>query len=196
MRIERMIQVMGGLVLSMAAPMAFGHTFGAHGAGFTAGLAHPFIGLDHLLAMAAVGVWAAKLGGRAIWRVPLAFMIIMTLGSMLALGGLPLPAVETGIAVSVLVLGLLIAVAARFPLAASMLLVGAFALFHGHAHGQELPQAASVLLYSLGFLLATGLLHATGAGLGILLGRNVSANWMHAMGGGIAAAGLVLWIGV
>lgn len=178
------------------AQTAEAHTFGTHGVGFAAGLSHPFLGMDHLLAMLAVGVWAAQLGGRALWRVPLAFMTMMALGSALALGGMPLPAIETGVASSVLVLGLLIAAAARFPLVASMLLVGVFALFHGHAHGQELPQAASALLYSLGFLLATGLLHATGAGLGILLGRGISANWVRVMGGGIAAAGLVLWAGV
>ncbi|GAB4510387.1 MAG: HupE/UreJ family protein [Sulfuricaulis sp.] len=193
---KRGYQITAALTALFLAGTAQAHTFGAHGAGFSAGLAHPFIGLDHLLAMVAVGVWAAQLGGRAIWRVPLAFMAMMALGSALALGGVLLPAVETGIASSVLVLGLLIAVAARFPLVASMLLVSVFALFHGHAHGQELPQAASVLLYSLGFLLATGLLHATGAGLGILLGRGISANWVRVMGGGIAATGLLLWVGV
>lgn len=187
------------LILAVAAmalaPAAQAHTFGAQGAGFAAGLSHPFVGLDHLLAMLAVGLWAVQLGGRAIWRVPLTFMAMMALGCALALGGLALPAVETGIAVSVLVLGLLIALAARFPLAAGMLLAGAFALFHGHAHGQELPQAASAFLYSTGFLLATGVLHAAGAGLGILFSRGVAANWVRVMGGGIAAAGLVLWVG-
>lgn len=193
---KRGYQITAALTALFLAGTAQAHTFGAHGAGFAAGLAHPFIGVDHLLAMVAVGLWAAQLGGRAIWRVPLAFMIVMALGCMLALGGLPLPAVEAGVASSVLVLGLLIAVAVRFPLVASILLVGVFALFHGHAHGQELPQATSALLYSLGFLLATGLLHASGAGLGILLGRGISANWVRAVGGGIAAAGVVLWVGV
>lgn len=193
---KRGYQITAALTALFLAGTAQAHTFGTHGAGFAVGLAHPFIGLDHLLAMLAVGVWAAQLGGRAIWRVPLAFMAMMALGSTLALGGLPLPAVETGIASSVLVLGLLIAVAARFPLRASMLLVGAFALFHGHAHGQELPQTASIFLYSLGFLLATGLLHTTGAGLGIMLGRGVSANWVRVMGGGIAVASVLFWIGV
>ena len=186
---------MMAVVALALAPAAHAHTFGAQGAGFAAGLSHPFVGLDHLLAMLAVGLWAAQLGGRAMLRVPLAFMTLMALGCALALGGLPLPAVETGIAVSVLVLGLLIALAARFPLAAGMLLAGAFALFHGHAHGQELPQAASAFLYSTGFLLATGVLHAAGAGLGILFSRGVAANWVRVMGGGIAAAGLVLWVG-
>jgi len=168
------------------------HTLGAHGAGFAAGLAHPFIGLDHLLAMVAVGIWAAQLGGRALWRLPLAFMAMMALGSALALAGMVFPAVESGIASSLLVLGLLIAVAARFPLMTSMLLVGVFALFHGHAHGQELPLAASAFWYGLGFLLATGLLHLAGLALGILLSRGNSANWARVMGGGIAAAGVIL----
>ena len=193
---KRGYQVTAALTALLLAGTAQAHTFGAHDAGFAAGVAHPFIGLDHLLAMVAVGVWAAQLGGRAIWRVPLAFMAMMALGSMLALDSVSLPAVETGIAVSVLVLGLLIAAAARFPLMASMLLVGTFALFHGHAHGLELPQAASAFLYSAGFLLATGLLHAAGAGLGTLTGRGISRNWLRVLGGGIAAAGLVLWVGV
>ncbi|MCR4347108.1 MAG: HupE/UreJ family protein [Sulfuricaulis sp.] len=189
---KRGYQIAAVLAALFLAGTAQAHTIGAHGAGFAAGMAHPFIGLDHLLAMVAVGIWAAQLGGRAIWRMPLAFMAMMALGSMFAFVGLLLPAVEAGIAVSVLVLGLLIAVAARFPLAASMLLVGAFALFHGHAHGQELPHAAYALLYSLGFLLATGLLHATGAVMGNLLSRGISTNWVRLMGGGIAAAGVML----
>src|SRR5512134_1819547 len=123
---KRGYQITAALTALFLAGTAQAHTFGVHGAGFGAGLAHPFIGVDHLLAMVAVGMGATQLGGRAIWRVPLAFMIVM-------------------------VLGLLIAVAVRFPLVASILLVGVFALFHGHAHGQELPQAASALLYSLGF---------------------------------------------
>lgn len=189
---KRGYQIAAVLAALLLTGTAQAHTLGAHGAGFTAGMTHPFIGLDHLLAMVAVGIWAAQLGGSATWRIPLAFMAMMALGSALALGGMTFPAVETGIASSVLVLGLFIAVAARFPLMTGMLLVGVFALFHGHAHGQELPQAASVLLYSAGFLLATGLLHATGAGLGLLLGRAVSANWVRVMGGGIAAAGVML----
>lgn len=189
---KRGYQIAAVLAALFLAGTAQAHTIGAHGAGFAAGMAHPFIGLDHLLAMVAVGLWAAQLGGRAIWRMPLAFMAMMALGSIFAFVGLLLPAVEAGIAVSVLVLGLLIAVVARFPLAASMLLVGAFALFHGHAHGQELPQAASAFAYSLGFLFATGLLHAAGAGLGLLLGRDISVNWVRLMGGGIAAAGVML----
>lgn len=191
---KRGYQIAGILAALLLAGTAQAHTIGVYDAGFAAGLAHPFIGPDHLLAMVAVGLWAAQLGGRAIWCVPLTFMTMMVLGSALALGGLPLPAVETGITGSMLVLGLLIAVAARFPLAVSMLVVGAFALFHGHAHGQELPQAASALLYSLAFLIATGLLHATGAGLGMLLARGISANWERVTGGSIATAGLVLMV--
>lgn len=193
---KRGYQLLAALTMLFLAGVAQAHTAGAHGAGFAAGLAHPFIGLDHLLAMMAVGIWAMQLGGHAIWRVPLAFMTMMALGSMFAFAGMPLPAVEAGVASSVLVLGLLIAVAARLPLVTGMLLVGAFALFHGHAHGQELPQAASVLSYSLGFLLASGLLHTAGVAVRILLSRGISANWTRVMGGGIAAAGMVLWIGV
>lgn len=194
MRIERMIQVMGGLALLVSAPMAFGHTFGAHGAGFGAGMAHPFTGLDHMLAMVAVGLWAAQLGGRARWAVPLAFMGAMTVGAGLALAGIGLPMVETGIASSVLVLGLLIALAARLPVVASAILVGVFAVFHGHAHGTELPLAASEALYAAGFLLATGALHLFGLGLGARMHRLFLPTRLRALGGGIAAAGLALWV--
>lgn len=191
---KRGYQIAAALTAFFLAGAAQAHTFGAHGAGFGAGIAHPFLGPDHLLAMLAVGVWAAQLGGSALWRVPLTFMAMMALGGAIAFAGVALPAVETGIAGSVLILGLLIAAAARFPVPASMLLVGAFAVFHGHAHGGELPQSASAMLYGLGFLLATGALHAAGAGLGTLLARGVSVAWVRVAGGGIAAAGLALWV--
>ncbi len=189
---KRGYQITAAFTTLFLAGAAQAHTFGAHGAGFGAGLAHPFLGLDHLLAMLAVGVWAAQLGGKALWRVPLTFMAMMALGSAVALAGVALPAVETGIASSVLVLGLLIAVSARVPLAASMLLVGTFALFHGHAHGQELPQAASEVLYGAGFLLATAMLHATGLVAGTLINQKLKPAWWRVLGGGIAAAGVLL----
>jgi urease accessory protein len=127
-------------------------------------LAHPFLGLDHLLAMIAVGIWAGQLGGRAFWFVPLTFVSVMSAAATLGSFGITLPMVEPAIACSVLVLGLLIAGSVRLPTMAGVGLVGLFAVFHGYAHGLELPQAASPILYGIGFVLATSLLHGLGIG--------------------------------
>lgn len=135
-------------------------------AGFVAGILHPLLGLDHLLAMLVVGIWAAQLGGAARRLVPASFVGVMALGAALALKGLSPPTVEPGIAVSLLVLGLLVASATRLPVAVAMLVAGVFAAFHGAAHAAELPQSASPLLYASGFLLMTAGLH----GLGVMLG--------------------------
>lgn len=148
-------------------PVAEAHTFGAQGAGLTAGLAHPFMGLDHLLAMIAVGIWAGQLGGRAVWIVPLTFVSVMAAAAGLGPLAFSLPMVEPAIACSVLVLGLLIAGSVRLPTIAGAGLVGLFAVFHGYAHGLELPQAASPILYALGFVLATSLLHGLGIGFAL-----------------------------
>ncbi len=148
-------------------PVAEAHTFGAHGAGLAAGLVHPFIGLDHLLAMIAVGIWAGQLGGRATWFIPLTFVSVMSAAAFLGWFGFSLPLVEPVIAGSVLVLGLLIAGSVRLPTIAGAGLVGLFAVFHGYAHGLELPQAASPVLYGLGFVLATTLLHGLGIGFAL-----------------------------
>lgn len=181
------------LAALMLAQGASAHTFGAHGAGFAAGMAHPFLGFDHLLAMIAVGIWAAQLGGRALWGVPLAFIGMMAFGAILALAGVTLPAVEAGITVSVLVLGLLIASAVRLPVLGSTLLVGAFAVFHGHAHGAELPQAASVALYGLGLMAATAALHGFGLGLGMAF-KPLSITAVRVAGSAIAAAAIWVWV--
>ena len=148
-------------------PVAEAHTFGAQGAGLTAGLAHPFMGLDHLLAMIAVGIWAGQLGGRAVWIVPLTFVSVMAAAAGLGSLGFSLPMLEPAIACSVLVLGLLIAGSIRLPTIAGASLAGLFAVFHGYAHGLELPQAASPVLYGLGFVLTTTLLHGLGIGFAL-----------------------------
>jgi len=159
--------------------------------GFAGGLAHPLLGLDHLLAMIAVGLWAAQQGGRALWAVPAAFVGAMVLGGGLAWSGIALPQAETAIALSVLVLGLLVATRRQWAATAGMALAAAFALFHGYAHGLEMPQAASPIRYALGFILATACLH--GAGIAASLsGRHA----MRLAGAGIAAIGLALVIGV
>jgi urease accessory protein len=148
-------------------PVAEAHTFGAQGAGLAAGLTHPFIGLDHLLAMIAVGIWAGQLGGRAVWIVPLTFVSVMAVAAGLGSLDFSVPMVEPAVACSVLILGLLIAGSIRLPTIAGAGLVGLFAVFHGYAHGMELPQAASPMLYGLGFILATTLLHGLGIGFAL-----------------------------
>ena len=147
-------------------PTADAHIMGAEGAGFITGLAHPFMGLDHLLAMIAVGIWAAQTGGSAVWRFPLSFIVMMAGAALISASGYSLPALEPLIAGSVVLLGLMVVFAIRMPVNLSMLLVGLFAVFHGYAHGLEMPQAGSAILYGSGFVLATALLHTIGIGLG------------------------------
>jgi len=158
---------------------------------FTGGFAHPLSGWDHLLTMIAVGLWAAQLGGRARWLVPAAFVGVMALGAVISHSGVVFPGVGQGVAASVFVLGLLIAAAVRLPVGAGMALVGLFAIFHGIAHGAEIPITSAALLYGAGFVAATALLHAAGVGLGIFAAR-VSDNAAKAAGWVIAASGVAL----
>jgi urease accessory protein len=159
---------------------------------FTSGFMHPLSGLDHLVAMVAIGLWAAQLGGRARWLVPVAFVSVMALGGILGRAGLTVPGAEQAIAASVLVLGLLIAMAARPPVAVGMALAGLFAIFHGFAHGAEMPATASGLDYGTGFVVATALLHAAGLGLG-LLGARLPAKTTRYAGWAVAACGIALF---
>lgn len=184
-------RTLGLLALSLFAGTASAHTGDHAASGFVSGLAHPLLGLDHLLAMIAIGLWAAQQGGRALWAVPLAFVGAMLLGGMMGGAGWVLPHVETGIALSVLALGLLIAARHHAPLLAGMAIAAGFALFHGTAHGLEMPQTATPTLYALGFVLATVFLHGVGMA-GSLIGRHA----MRFAGAGIAATGLALMIGV
>jgi urease accessory protein len=133
------------------------------------GFLHPFTGLDHLLAMFAVGLWAAQHRGRAVWMIPLAFVSVMVLGGILGVSGASIPGAELGIAASLLALGGLVATATRFRPTLSMLVVGFFALFHGYAHGHEMPAAMSAVSFSCGFVLATLVLHAAGLAAGLYL---------------------------
>jgi urease accessory protein len=181
-------------ILSIAAT-ASAHTGHHDVSGFQSGLTHPIFGLDHLLAMIAVGLWAAQLGGRALWVVPTAFVALMLAGGAIGMAGLEFPGVEWGITGSVLVLGVLIAAVARLPLWASVTLVGAFALCHGQAHGTEMPSAASPLGYALGFLLATAALHLAGIGLGFIIQKLAQPRALRACGGAVAVCGLVLMLG-
>jgi urease accessory protein len=152
-------------LLSWAQP-AFAHVQKGEAVGFLTGFRHPISGLDHVLAMVAVGLWGAQLGAPAIWLLPVAFPMVMAVGGMLGLVGVPLHGIECGIAASAILLGVAVMLEARPPLAVAAALVGFFAIFHGHAHGTELPPGQSALLYSMGFVIATGCLHAAGIAIG------------------------------
>jgi urease accessory protein len=153
--------------LAFAAPAtAFAHVEGGAAAGLVSGFLHPLSGWDHILAMIAVGIWGAQLGRPAIWVLPVTFPLVMAVGGFLGLVGVPVPGVEPGIAASAIVLGSMVATAARPPLWLAITIVAVFAVFHGYAHGAELGPGASAVAYSAGFVVATGLLH----GLGILIG--------------------------
>lgn len=179
------------LLAALAAAPAFAHEAGGAAGGFVSGFLHPVAGWDHVVAMVAVGLWGAFLGRPAMWLLPVVFPLVMTFGGALGVLGVPLPAVEIGIAASAVVLGAMVAAAARPPLWVAAVLVGVFAVFHGHAHGTELPEAANPLAYSLGFVVATGLLHAAGIALSLLAHGARGAQVVRALGGAIALLGLV-----
>ncbi len=171
--------------------VALAHT-GHEVSGFISGLAHPVGGADHLLAMLAVGLWAARLGGRALWLVPLAFVATMLLGNLLALSGVSLVFTEQGIGLSVVVLGLLLAFAARFVTPVCMAIAGSFALFHGLAHGAEMPLDASGFSYAVGFTLATLALHLAGMLVGKIGVEARAALFSRVAGGAIALTGMAM----
>lgn len=182
--------------LILAADPAAAHESAGYGGGFVSGLLHPVLGWDHVAAMVAVGLWGAFLGSPAIWLLPVVFPLVMALGAAAGVAGLPLPAVETGIAMSAVVLGLMIALAARPPLWVSAVLVGAFAVFHGYAHGTELPATANAFAYAVGFVISTGLLHLAGIGLGTLVRWPAGRMAVRGAGGIISLAGLGFLAGV
>lgn len=175
------------LVLIAMAFSGLAQAHPGHGGGYLAGFSHPFTGLDHLLAMLAVGVWAAQLGGRAKWLVPASFIACMAVAGSVGMSGIALPMVESGIATSVLLLGLLIAFSIKVPVALSASIVGLFAVFHGYAHGAEMPQLSTPWIYGIGFVLSTAALH----GVGLLLGQGLhkQAIGLRALGAIIAASG-------
>jgi urease accessory protein len=151
--------------------VAFGHTGVSGTAGLSHGFMHPITGLDHVLAMVMVGVLAWQLGGRALWLVPTAFVLVMAIGGALGVAGIGMPYVEAGIAVSVIVFGSIVAMGIRVSVAIAMAIVGLFGIFHGHAHGSEMPETAAGMANGLGFMLGTALLHAAGIGLGFLIAK-------------------------
>jgi urease accessory protein len=177
------------LLAACWAQAASAHIQQAEATGLLTGLLHPVSGLDHVLAMVAVGLWGAQLGMPAIWVLPVAFPLVMAMGGMLGFLGVPIPGVEVGIAASAIVLGTAVAFELRPPLVIAALVVGCFAIFHGHAHGTELPPGQSVLLYSLGFVIATGGLHALGIGIGTIHNRPWGRQLLRAAGTAVAAGG-------
>lgn len=186
------------LLVAMS-PAALAHPGHGDASGFTHGFLHPLGGLDHVLAMVAVGLFAAHLAGRASWLVPATFVAVMALGGALGMAGIGVPFVETGIALSVVVLGLAVALRMNVPALAAMALVGFFAVFHGYAHGAEMPADASGTGYAAGFLLATALLHGAGIALGLTiarLGELAGRRAVQVAGGAMALAGVAILVGV
>jgi urease accessory protein len=183
-----------GAILLLWPRLASAHVTTGEAGGFVTGLGHPVSGLDHVLAMIAVGLWGAQLGAPALWLLPVAFPMMMASGAMLGLVGLPLPGVEVGIALSAIALGAVVMLEARPPLPYALAMVAFFAVFHGHAHGTELPPGQSGLLYSIGFVVATGCLHGVGITIGLAHRWSTGKIALRLAGGVVAAAGLYfLW---
>ena len=172
--------------------MAHAHTGEGVAGGFLAGFSHPLGGLDHLLAMVSVGIWGVFLGRPLVWQLPVAFPFMMVVGGALGIAGVSVPFVEQGIATSVLVLGLAIAMAWSAPRPVALAIIAVFAVFHGYAHGAELPHAANAAAYSTGFVVSTGLLHLIGIALGLLAASSLGKNALRVAGLGIAVMGV--WI--
>jgi urease accessory protein len=166
------------------------HVVAGESVGFLSGVKHPVSGLDHIVAMVSVGLWGAQLGAPSIWLLPVLFPLIMAVGGFLGLIGVPLPGTEIGIALSGIVLGAAVLLAWRPPILVATSLVGLFGLYHGHAHGAELPPGQDALFYSLGFVLATGSLHLTGIGIGLIHRWQWGEKALRLAGAGVSACGL------
>jgi urease accessory protein len=181
------------LLLVLAEP-AMAHEAAGVAGGLTSGFLHPLTGLDHLIAMVAVGIWGAQLGAPAIWVLPITFPLVMAFGGLLGILQVPLPMPEVAIAVSAIVLGAVVALWLRVPFLIAAAVVGVFAIFHGHAHGAELPHAADPLAYAIGFVVATGLLHLTGILIGTALRWPAGERLVRGLGGVIAILGLIFLV--
>ena len=182
------------LALALAAVPAEAHIRQGEAGGFLSGLDHPVSGLDHIIAMVAVGLWGAQLGAPAIWLLPVTFPMVMAFGGFLGLIGVPLPGVEIGIALSGVLLGAVVLLEFKAPLWIAAALVGVFGLYHGHAHGAELPPGEDGLLYSLGFVLATGALHATGIAIGTVHRWRWGRTALRLAGAGISLGGVAFLV--
>jgi len=179
-----------GILFLVATASAQAHSEGGEAGGFISGFTHPLFGADHIVAMVAVGLWGAFLGTPAVWLLPVIFPTVMAFGGALGVMGVPLPAIETGIALSGIVLGMMVLLASKPPIWVAAVLVGIFAIFHGHAHGTELPNSANPMTYSIGFVISTGLLHLSGIALGFLTRFPWGIPVVRGCGGVIACVGL------
>ena len=178
------------LALASLPSSAWAHAQDGKAGGFLTGFLHPISGWDHVLAMIAVGVWGAQLGAPALWLLPVAFPMVMALGGTMGLLGIPLPLTELGIALSAIVLGAMVLAEARPSLWVAAAIVGIFAVFHGHAHGTELPPGENGLLYSAGFVVATGSLHGVGIAIGLIHRWAGGRLALRAAGAAVALAGV------
>jgi urease accessory protein len=183
------------LVMAITAVPALAHSGEGYGGGFVSGFTHPILGWDHVAAMVAVGLWGAFLGAPAIWILPVVFPLVMAFGAVAGIVGIPVPAVETGIALSAVVLGLMIVFAVKPPIWVSAIIVGAFAIFHGYAHGTELPSNANAFAFAVGFVIATGLLHLIGIAFGVLAKWPAGRVAVRSAGGLISLAGVAFLTG-
>ncbi len=182
------------LLIALISQAASAHTQTGVPGGLASGFLHPLTGMDHLVAMVAVGIWGAQLGAPAIWVLPITFPLVMAFGGVLGIAGVPLPMPELAIALSAVVLGAAVALRLRVPFALAGAVVAVFAIFHGHAHGAELPHAANPLAYGIGFVTATGLLHLCGITIGTLLRWPAGEKLIRGVGVAIAATGCVFLV--
>jgi urease accessory protein len=188
------LQFIMSVVVVLYPVTALAHVGSGASGGFLTGIAHPVSGLDHVLAMIAVGLWGAQLGNPALWVLPVVFPMMMACGGMLGLMGIPLPGVEIAIAISAIVLGTMVFAEARLRIQLAMIIVAFFAIFHGHAHGTELPAGQSGLLYSIGFVAATGCLHGVGIGIGMIYRWSSGRLALRAAGALVCVSGIFfLW---
>lgn len=187
------------VLLALVPNIAFAHPDIGHTSGLAHGFMHPLSGIDHILAMVLVGMFAWQLGGKARLLVPLAFVTVMAFGGAVGIAGIPLPMVEIGIALSIVVLGAIVATQWRAPVVVAMGIAGLFAIFHGYAHGMEMPGNGSGLGYAIGFMLATAILHVAGLGLGTAVGKMATGRGetlLRAAGGVAAVGGVGLLTGL
>src|SRR5215472_4575394 len=189
-RNSRLLPLLVAVLLAALPAPAFAHVTPGEIGGFAGGFTHPLTGPDHLLAMFAVGVWGAQMGGRSVWALPVAFPLVMTIGGIIGMAGVSLPYIEIGIALSILVLGLAIAFKWHPIEIVPLGLIAVFAICHGYAHGVELPSAADPAAYAVGFVLATGMIHVLGVGVGLLLNTPLEGRLSRALGAVIAVGGI------
>ncbi|MFA6908648.1 MAG: HupE/UreJ family protein [Patescibacteria group bacterium] len=190
MKYQRFVLMLVGVFLLSLPTVADAHIIG--GNGFASGIGHPFLGLDHLLAMVAVGIISVRIGGRAIWKIPAVFIGCMSVGAVIAIAGMRMPMAEMGIGLSVIILGIAIALSKKLPMGWAIACVALFAIFHGHAHGEEFPVIASPFLYGIGFIASTFVLHVTGIGIALGARKSVRAMTLVKYAGvGMSVAGVL-----